>query len=408
MGLASSQILSDQSSPLCSCALLPSYVHLPNSKQTYSTAKCTPQPSVRGLSDIVNRGVFKLVSFYAAFRGLLKKQLSHWTRAGIVPSDDQKNALVRRLSALTPNNTGLHEYLYNGIFKADGGVRAKCMQHLPGNALKEEDETFVLLRRICEGVSFRDKKGCPTQGGLLQILRYVHYCRVIAHTPARIIAFPPSLDTPPLEPVPGNMQLWSMYGQWVYRSCTTPGLKGFHPDKYEFIRKKHELSLLQDARWNYDLESMQPITRDTPLTPKMVAEKCGTSAFNSLVITTDFAGLTSEVFVSVSPDDIIIAGGGARLDGVCVDYLAVHSLLKNSRSFRKHISANFFPLHKFGHILCEVRQWIKTRKENQMKVLVMKLGAPKRTLSNTCELKRERTERYSKYLEIIEYFLGDH
>jgi len=354
----------------------------------------------------ITNGAFYLARFYAAFRGTIRQYLSQWE--GRVVTADMKENLVVALSKLTPCNVPhpLHAAVYFGIFTKGGKLRAKTRKRKPGNCLKEHDETFLLLKEYCDKEIVVRGPSCRLNlVRVEEVIEAVYYGRVVCGTPPRFIAHPPGEGNPPLGPVHGGQQLWSMYGNWTKKTCTDPNQKRYDPKKFEQIGYQHGFSVGLHRGNIAPLKPLGEISLENPLTPARIQKHFNATPFNSLVIASDVAVLISERLVQITWDDITKRGGGAHLGtGAYFDFNKVHTRLKTSPAFLRDIGVRSFPLHKLGHLVCEIRQWVNYKPDEMVAVLEA-LGSLKRFPSEECPA-NQCEERMGMYRSLVDYYVG--
>lgn len=356
---------------------------------------------------IINNGVVLLAIFYAAFRGTLKKYMDKWNRKGNPVSDAQKVKLAKALSKITPADVDLHNAVFYAIFKKNGQLRKKSLKSKPGNCLKEQDLTFKILQQYCiSEIPFRTEHGNIRKGMVERITHAAFYARVVCGNPDRLTMFPLGGEMYPRSPVSGEDQLYSMYGSKPLQSCTTPFTNGYHPDKYAAIDTAHSISL---GIYQGNIASPKPlgeISETYPLTPGRIEDYYHCTPFSALVITTDVAVLTSERYVNVTAADVIKRGGGVHLgEYVRIDFEYVVKRLNDSPAFLRHIECRSFPLHKLGHLICEMRQWIKYTDEDMLRAVQILGAIDRKGVEASPAVISQRAVRRDMYQKIVTYFL---
>lgn len=99
-------------------------------------------------------------------------------------------------------------------------------------------------------------------------------------------------------------------------------------------------------------------------------------------------------------------GGGVHLgEYVGIDLEYVVRRLNDSPAFLRHIECRSFPLHKLGHLICEMRQWIKYTDEDMLRAVQILGAIDRKGVEASPAVISQRAVRRDMYQKLVTYFL---
>ena len=298
----------------------------------------------------------------------------------------QEQLCERLMQAVGKHETAVLGRIARSFFLANGSVSSKRSHQGWGNARKIWDRFHRLLSSSVDALELdmKTSKNYWNTGSLKRVLLECFRARAIAHTSARYTELMGGKKL--RSAVPGENMAWCLYGnQTTKHQC--------NQDEHDRFVDLYTRLLRNLDKIPVDLAGHG---RCQPIDVATVQSAFGTSPFTSYQILGDFAHLTSMTLVTVGPRDL---GTGAVLGDVPIDWSELHRVLWEGSTFRTYYKGRI-PLLDLGHLVCEVRQNVKSSSRDDLSHFVETFGDP----DNCNQRARSADSAHSVNLFVQRYF----